>query len=174
MAGGTYKADTTHANVGFTISHMVISTVRGHFDEFDATVVLADDGTVERAEAVIQAASINTANEKRDNHLRAPDFFDAENYPEITFKSTGVGEEDGQKVLRGQFTMHGVTKDVAFPFTVKGPVQDPWGNTKIGFKLSGVIDRTDYGLTWSKVLETGGLVVGEEVTLDVELEFAKQ
>lgn len=170
----TYKGDPAHASVGFAISHMVISKVKGSFGEFEATVTLNDDGELASAQADIKVASLDTANTKRDEHLRSPEFFDVDNHPSITFESTGTVMREELKLVQGKLTIHGVTKDVEFPYSIKGPVKDPWGNTKVGFAMNGTINRKDYGLTWSKVLETGGLVVGEEVELIIDVEFAKQ
>jgi polyisoprenoid-binding protein YceI len=172
MAGAqdVFKADLAHAHVGFEVSHMVISKVKGHFKDFDSTVTLDEAGQLSSVTAVIKVESIDTAQEKRDEHLRGTDFFDATQYPEIRFESDGVEEE----FLLGKLTLHGVTKDVKLPYTLKGPINDPWGKTKLGLELEGTLDRTDYGLTWSKMMEAGGLVVGNEVTLSISVEFEKQ
>lgn len=170
----TYKADPAHANVGFAVSHLVINKVRGHFDKFDASLELDPEGKVSAAQAEIEVASVNTANAKRDDHLRSPDFFDAAQYPTITFVSTGTAERDGQDVLLGKFTIHGVTKDVELPYTLKGPIKDPWGNTKLALEAELVIDRRDYGLTWNKALEAGGVLVGNEVEISVNAEFGQE
>jgi polyisoprenoid-binding protein YceI len=173
-AGDVYKSDSAHADVGFAISHMVISKVKGSFNDFDATLTTNDDGSLASVNADIKAASIDTANDKRDEHLRSADFFNVEKYPEITFRSTAIETSGGNTTVKGALTMHGVTKDVDLAATLKGPVKDPWGNTKLGLELRGTLDRRDYGLTWSKALETGGLVVGQDVDLLIDVEFAKQ
>ena len=169
-----YKADSTHADIGFAVKHLVISKVRGHFKEFDATLQLDENNNLVEAEATIEVGSIDTANEERDKHLRSVEFFDAESHPQITFKSTGIEHRNGRDVIVGDFTIRGTTKEIALPYTLSGPVQDPWGNTKVGFHTEITIDRTEYGLTWNAALEAGGVVVGENVEISVDLEFAKQ
>ena len=172
-AQDTYTADTAHAHVGFQVPHMVISNVKGAFDDFSASLVLKE-GKLEAVEATIQVASINTKNEKRDEHLRADDFFAVKEFPTITFVSTGVkGKKDGTGLISGKLTIRGVTKAVNLNYRVKGPVNDPWGNTKLGLEATTMIDRTAFGLTYSKALETGGLVVGNDVSIDIDLEFVK-
>lgn len=174
--GETYKIDASHSKVGFSVTHMVISEVEGSFGEYDATLVLDEnDMSNSSVNATIQVASIDTDNEKRDGHLRSPDFFDAENHAEITFASTSVEKKgDGSYVAHGSLTIRGTTKEVSMPFTVKGPIQDPWGNTKIGVAGELSIDRQEYGLSWSKALETGGLVVDNIVKIFIKAEMAKQ
>ena len=173
-ASQTYDIDKSHASVGFTVDHLVISRVRGDFREFSGSIEMDDEGQVQRVSATIEVQSIDTAIENRDNHLRSADFFDAEKYPQITFKSKEVRQNDGTSVLIGDLTIHGVTKEIALPFTLKGPIQGPSGKTRIGFEAGTVINRKDYGLNWSKTIETGGLVVGEEVELQINLEAIKQ
>ncbi len=119
-------------------------------------------------------ASIDTGNDKRDDHLRNEDFFAADEHPEITFTATRIENQGGQWIAHGNFTMHGVTKEIALAFKVKGPIKDPWGNTRLGIEARTTINRKDYGLTWHKTLETGGLVVGDEVELEIEAEFIRQ
>jgi polyisoprenoid-binding protein YceI len=174
FAGDKYNADTAHAEIGFAVSHMVISKVKGHFDTFDASLELKD-GKLVAAEATIQAESINTANKKRDDHLRNEDFLHVEKYPEITFVSTEIKTKKGGDVsVTGKFTLHGVTKELTLKGKLKGPIEDPWGNTRVGFQAEATIDRRDYGLTWSKALETGGLVVGNDVEMMIDVEFVKE
>lgn len=168
-AESTFTADPTHGEAGFAISHLVISKVKGHFGKHDATLVLDDDGKLVSAEATMDVESIDTANTKRDDHLRSADFFDAKQFPAITFKSKSVTDSE----IVGDFTIRDVTKEISLPYELKGPVKDPWGNTKLGFAASIVINRKDYGLTWSKTLETGGLVVGDEVEISVDMEFGQ-
>lgn len=172
QAADSYTVDKTHAHVGFEIAHMVISDVKGSFDEFDASLTVSD-GKLETAEATVQVASINTKNEKRDVHLKNDDFFSAEKFPTMTFKSTGVSSKEGKEVLAGNLTIRDVTKAVEFEYSLKGPVNDPWGNTKVGFEAHTIINRQDFGLTYSKAIESGGLMVGNEVTIEIDMEFAK-
>jgi len=172
-AEDNYTADKSHAYIGFSISHMVISKVKGNFDAFEASLSL-EDGKLTDAKATIQVDSIDTDNVKRDKHLKSADFFDAEQFPEIKFETKTIEAKNGTGVITGNLTLHGVTKQVSLPYTVKGPVIDPWGNTKLGFEATTTIDRTEFGLKWSQALETGGLVVGNEVDISIDVEFAKQ
>lgn len=169
-----YVVDKAHANIGFEVSHLVISKVRGRFNEFSASLTLDEQGKLAGAEATVQVKSIDTANQRRDQHLLGADFFDAAAHPEMTFKSTRVETRDGRQVLVGKLTIRGTTRDVALPFRILGPITDPSGSTKIGFEASGKIDRTDYGLTWHRALEAGGAVVGTEVEIHVNFEATKQ
>jgi polyisoprenoid-binding protein YceI len=137
----TYKIDPAHTSVSFTISHLVISEVEGRFNDVAGEITVADHA-VTGAKATIQAKSIDTHIGKRDDHLRSAEFFDVEKYPTITFESTKV--EDG--FVTGKFTMHGTTKEIRFPFTMKGPIQDPWGNTRIGLTGETSLNRTEYGM----------------------------
>jgi len=168
----TYKVDPAHSSIGFLVDHMVIDTVPGRFRQFTGSITVDPDNgnALKQASATIQAKSIDTDVERRDNHLRSPDFFDVEKYPTITFESTGV---DGQ-TLTGKFTMHGVTKEISFPFKLKGPIKDPMGNMHLALEANTKLDRKDYGLTWNKVMETGGLMVGDEITIQINGSFVKQ
>jgi polyisoprenoid-binding protein YceI len=172
QAADTYKIDVAHTTVGFSVSHMVVSKTTGRFNEFSGELTVAD-GKITGAKATIQVQSIDTAEKKRDDHLRNADFFDVEKFPTITFTSTKVEETAGQTILVGNFTIRDVTKEIRLPLTVRGPIKDPWGNTRLGLTTEIVINRKDYGLTWNKALEAGGLVVGEEVTLKIEAEAIK-
>jgi len=170
-----YVADQAHTDISFTVKHMVVTKVRGKFKEFD--VKLYWDPTnlsASSVEAVIQTASLDTDNEKRDNHLRSADFFDAEKFPQITFKSTKIEKADEGYVAYGKLTIRGVTRDVELPFTVSGPVQDPWGNTRLGISARTQINRMDFGVSWNKSMDAGGLIVGEDVLINIEAEFIKQ
>ncbi|MEZ4774139.1 MAG: YceI family protein [Bacteroidia bacterium] len=173
FAQKTWNADASHSNINFTVTHMVISEVDGSFKEFNATAVTKGEG-FENAEISFTAktASINTANDQRDEHLRSVDFFDAATYPEITFKSKSFTKAaDGKYTLVGDLSMHGITKEVTLNVVNKGTVKDPWGNERSGFKLSGTINRFDYGLKWNMALEAGGLVVGEEIQINCNIEL---
>jgi polyisoprenoid-binding protein YceI len=171
-AADTYNIDPAHSSVGFSVTHMVINTVRGRFDEFSGTIVL--DGTqVKEATGTIQAKSINTGIEKRDGHLKSPDFFDVAKFPTITFQSKRAQKQGAETVLIGDFTMHGVTKELALPVTLKGPIKDPRGNSRIGMQAKAKLNRRDYGLKYNQALETGGLVVADEVELEINAEAVK-
>ncbi len=170
VASQTFEVDPSHASIGFKIEHLVISKVKGDFREFSATLVLDDEGQLNEASSDIEVASIDTGITKRDDHLRSADFFDVNKYPKISFKSKAVRQNAGNNVLIGDLTIHGVTRQVELPYKIKGPVKGPMGNTRIGFEASTIINRKDYGLTWSKTLETGGVIVGEELELLIDLE----
>jgi polyisoprenoid-binding protein YceI len=167
-----WKVDQSHTTVGFSVSH-IFTSVQGRFDRFDGTIVF-DPEKPESAivRATVEAASINTNNAKRDKHLRSGDFFDVEKHPTLSFESTGGVTEmkENRGKLAGNLTIHGVTKPVVFDVTFRGQGKDPWGNVRAGFAASLSINRKDYGLNWNEVLETGGLLVGEEVEIRIDAE----
>ena len=134
---------------------------------------MLDNGSIQEANATIQVKSVNTGIEKRDNHLRTADFFEAAKYPEITFKTKRVEKSGDQTILIGDFTMRGVTKEVRLPVTLSGPVKDPQGNTRIGLEAKTTVNRKDYGMKFNAVMETGGLMLGEEVTIEINAEAVK-
>jgi polyisoprenoid-binding protein YceI len=171
-AADTYSIDPAHSTVGFAVSHMVINTVHGKFNEFSGNLSL-EGKVIKQATGTIQTKSIDTGVERRDNDLRSPNFFDAAKYPTISFQSKRAEEQGGQAVLVGDFTMHGVTKEISLPVTVKGPIKDPWGNTRIGFQARATLNRKDYGLKYNQALETGGLIVGDEIELEINAEAVK-
>jgi polyisoprenoid-binding protein YceI len=168
-AATTYEADLMHAKLGFRVGHLVISKVNGEFKAYSATLKVEGSQLIE-AEAVIEAKSIDTGIADRDAHVRNADFLDVEKFPEIRFKSTSVS---GDKLV-GDLTIRGVTRSVELTYAVKGPIQDPWGNTKLGFEAQGVINREDFGLTWNKALETGGFVVAKDVEITIDMEFGQK
>lgn len=167
LFGGTYNVDSSHSNVGFKVKHMMISNVQGKFEKFTGSFEY-DEKTKQLQSLVgnIEVDSINTGDAKRDGHLKAPDLFDAKKYPSITFTLDKI---DNDKAY-GKLTMHGITKNIELDFENNGSVKDPWGNTRVGLALSGKLNRKDYGITWNKVLEAGGVAVGDKVKLDIELE----
>ncbi len=174
-AAAEYQIDVSHSTVGFQVRHMAISKTKGFFDDYTGSFSF-EPGKTESwsCEAVIQAASINTNNQKRDDHLRSEDFFNVADFPTLTFKSTGVEMEDASEgVLKGELTIHGVTKSVEMEFEVLGTVTDPWGNDRAGFSAELKINRKDFGLSYNSVLEAGGLVVGDEVKITLEVEGIK-
>lgn len=175
-AADTYDIDTAHSSVAFEVRHLAISKTRGAFGDFAGSFdFTAGDPAAWSCEATIQAASIDTGNEDRDDHLRSADFFDVENFPTLTFVSKAVEMAGGTEgVLRGELTLHGVTRVVELDLEFLGAVTDPWGNEKAGFTASTTINRKDFGLTWSKTLETGGLVVGDEVKITLDIEGTKK
>ncbi len=167
-----YEIDKAHSAVSFKIKHLTISSVKGTFDDFGGTFTFDPANPASASvEAVIQAASISTGDTKRDDHLRAPDFFDVAKYPTITFKSTGLTMSSANEgTLKGDLTMHGVTKPVTLAVVFNGAIKDPWGNDKIGFSATGKLDRTEFGLSYGKVLEGGGLMIGNDVEFALEIE----
>ena len=172
----TYVIDADHSTLGFTIRHAGIGKTRGQFDEFNGTIEVADDSTPtgSTASATIKAASVNTRNNDRDNHLRSADFFDVETYPEWTFATTGVSGSKESSTLTGDLTIHGVTKSVDLEVEFLGAATDPFGNDRAAFEASTVISRKDFGLTWNAALEAGGVLVGDKVTITLEIEAIKQ
>jgi polyisoprenoid-binding protein YceI len=172
VAAETYNIDPAHTSVGFAVSHMVISTVKGKFNEFTGTVAL-DNNAVQGAKGTIQTKSVDTGVERRDADLRSANFFDADKYPTITFQSKRAEKRGEETVLVGDFTMHGVTKELSLPVIVKGPVKDPWGNSRVGLQAKAKLNRKEFGLLYNKALETGGLVVGEEVEIEINAEATK-
>lgn len=172
----SWKIDAAHSNVGFNVSHMVIAEVTGNFKEFNATLVQnGEDFSGGKLTATIKVSSIDTDNEGRDKHLRSADFFDAEKYPEITFVSKSIEKiSDKNYKVTGDLTMRGVTKSVVLDMKFNGQMNDPWGNTKAGFKATTRVNRKDFGLEWNKVLETGGLMVGEDINIIINTEMNKE
>lgn len=168
--------DNSHTEVGFEVSHMVIATTSGNFKDFSGTVQ-SNGNNFENAkiEFTVDINSIDTDNEKRDNHLKSDDFFDAKNHPKMTFKSTSMKAAGKNKYkLTGNLTIRGVTKKVTLDVKLNGTVKDPWGNERAGFKLTGTVNRFDYGLKWNTALETGGLVVSEDVDIIANVELIKK
>ncbi len=172
---GTYTIDPTHSRVGFVARHAMVTKVRGAFNAFEGTAVL--DGAnpaASTAEVTIEVASIDTRNGQRDEHLRTNDFFDAPTHPQITFRSTAVQVVSEDTVeLTGDLTIKGTTKPVTIPFTYEGSATDPYGNLRVGFEGSVVVNRKDWGISWNTGLETGGVLVGEKITLEFEVSAIK-
>lgn len=170
-----YESDIPHSSISFKISHMVVSKVRGHFNDFSVNIKEdPNDITKSSVAVVIKTASIDTRNEKRDNHLRSADFFDAEKYPEITFQSKRIEKKGDAYVAVGTLNMHGVSKEITIPFEITGKLKDPWGNTRAGIEASTKLDRKDYGLNWNKTLDKGGLMVGNGVKIEILLEMVSK
>jgi polyisoprenoid-binding protein YceI len=173
---GTYVLDPAHTRVGFVARHAMVTKVRGQFTEFEGSAVVdASDFAKSSVSLTIQAASIDTRNEQRDGHLKSNDFLAMDEYPHITFVSTAVvrnGPTDLE--VTGDLTVRGVTRSVTIPFEFEGAATDPFGNERVGFEGSVVINRKDYGVTWNAPLETGGVLVSEKVTLEFEVSAIKQ
>ena len=170
-----WDIDKAHSNFGFSVRHMVITTVKGGFDSFEGTISNFDGNNLAEAqvEVTIDIASIDTNNERRDNHLRSPDFFDSEQFPQMTFKSTKIipGEDDTFKLV-GELTIKGVTKDVTFDCEYHGTV-NVMDTEKAGFSAETTINRKDFGILWDKTLDTGALVAGDDVNIMIEVEANK-
>jgi len=171
---GTWVLDPSHSEVTFSLRHMMISKVRGEFGLKSATIVAPANPLEATVTASVDATSIDTNDENRDTHLRSADFFDVETYPTIDFVSTGVRYEKGDFLVDGDLTMHGVTKPVTFTLEFGGFGTDPYGNYKAGATAKAVINREDFGLTWNAALETGGVLVGKDVTITLDLQGSIQ
>lgn len=172
-AAATWEIDTTHSELSFKIRHL-FSKTGGEFEKWSGTLQFDPENLSKGSvELTIDAATINTDNDKRDQHLRSDDFFDVDQYPEITFTSTRIAEEGDQWMLYGDLSMHGVTQEVAIPFEFHGAGPDPWGGTRAGFSGELTLDRKDYGIEWNQALDQGGMVLGNDVHIDIEIEAAK-
>lgn len=171
-----YQIDSAHSQIQFTVRHMMISKVRGHFQKFDGSVNLDEQNPARTTVDVrIDAASIDTRDEQRDTHLRSPDFLNAEQYPYITFKSTQVDViDDHHARLTGDLTIRDITHPVIMQVEYNGSAKSPWGTTSYGFNGHTTINRKDWNLTWNVALETGGVLVGDDINIDIELELVKQ
>lgn len=166
--------DPTHSELTFKVRHMMITNVKGEFKSFSVEAD-GDDIFKSNVHVIIDAVSINTNNEDRDNHLKSGDFFDAENHKELTFKSTSFNQkEDDEYELKGLLTIKGISKEITLEVEFGGINKDPWGNEKAGFSVEGKINRKDWGLNWNSALETGGVLVSEEVKISGEMQFVKQ
>ncbi len=172
LAADTFNLDPAHSTVGFAVTHMVINTVHGKFTDFTGSLLL-ENNQLQSAKGTIQTKSVDTGIEKRDNDLRSANFFDVAKYPTITFASKRVEKRGEDAVMVGDFTMHGVTRELALPVTIKGPIKDPWGNTRLGLEAKTKLNRKDYGLKYNQVLETGGLVVSDVVEIEINAEAVK-
>ncbi len=167
LFAGNYTVDASHTNAAFTVKHMMITNVTGKFNDVAGTFEFDEKtSTLKSINGEIVVASVNTANEKRDEHLKAEDMFDVVKFPKITFKSTKI-EKDA---VYGDFTMKGVTKNIKLDLETSSVIKDPWGKQRTGFSLNGKIKRSDFGLTWNKALETGGVAVSDDVKLSIDIE----
>lgn len=173
MEAKTWKLDQTHSNIGFSIKHMMFTNVKGNFEDYQGEIKM--EGTnLEKASLTFtaQVDSINTGNKDRDNHLKSPDFFDTAQFPTISFNSNSIThQKENEYLIQGDLNMHGISKPVVLNAEFSGLMQDPFGNTKIGLNINGKINRKDWGLNWNSTLETGGLLVGEDVKFDIEVQL---
>jgi polyisoprenoid-binding protein YceI len=176
MTTERWEIDSSHSGVHFSVRHMVVAKVRGQFSRWSGTL-LVPEGDLARASVnvVIDASSIETGAADRDAHLKSADFFDVETYPEILFKSGRVEIERADRLkVKGDLTMHGVTREVVLDVESAGKTQDPWGNQRQGFSAKVALNRADFGLTWNQALETGGVLVSDRVELELDIEAVKQ
>ena len=175
-AQNLYKIDTAHSSAQFSVVHMMISKVNGEFQKVSGTVYFdPNKPESDKIDAVVDMTTVSTREEKRDGHLKSPDFFDVAKYPTMTFKSTSASKQGGKLMVMGDLTLHGVTKPVTLE--VEGPsaeVKDPMGNIKVGASASATINRKDFGLTWNKAMDGGGVMVSDEVKINIDVELARK
>jgi polyisoprenoid-binding protein YceI len=169
----TWNIDPVHSEVGFSVRHMMVSKVRGRFTKFSGQIVTAEDPLQSSVTAEIDLTSINTGQEQRDQHIQSADFFEVETYPTMTYKSTGVRVEDGEYVLDGDLTLKGVTKNVPLRLELQGFGEDAYGGYRAGFTATGEINRSDFNVSFNAPLQNGGVVVGEKIQLQLEIEAVK-
>lgn len=169
LPAGTWQIDPAHSELGFVARHLMVTKVRGQFREFEGSVEVGAPVTASTVTAAVQLASIDTGNADRDAHVKGPDFFDVENNPTMTFRSTEVTAES----LRGELTIKGVTRPVEFDLEFTGLATDPWGNTKAGFEAQAEINRKDFGLEWNVPLEGGGVLVSEKIKINLDVQLLK-
>ena len=173
LTPGTWNVDPSHTVVGFTARHLMISKVRGRFTTFTGSVTIAEDPLQSTVEATVDLASVTTGDEARDGHLKSGDFFDVENHPTMTFRSTGIKADGDDYILTGDLTVADKTRSVDFELEFDGVTQDPWGGTRGGFSAKTEISRKDWELTWNVALETGGVLVGDKVKIELDVELVK-
>jgi len=172
---GSFAIDASHSAAAFSVRHLVVAKTRGRFAELEGTVTIDNDPLKSSVEVTIQAESINTGDSTRDNHLRSADFLDVEKYPTLHYKSTSVRHVKGENfVVEGDLTIVGVTKPVALELEYQGVVTDPWGGTRAVFNASTKINREDFGLVYNQTLETGGVLIGKDISIELEVEAVKQ
>src|SRR5512140_1969921 len=171
----TWKIDPSHSNVEFAVKHLMISTVKGRLSEVEGEIVIADgDPSHSSVTATIKAASIDTHTGQRDDHLRSADFLDAANFPEITFKSTRITGSRSEFEVTGDLTIRGVTRKVTLDATNEGSGKDPWGGDRVAFSATTKLDRRDFGLTWNQAIEAGGVLVGNDVKVSIDVQAVRQ
>lgn len=176
VAADAYKPDPVHSTIGFSVRHMLVIDVKGEFTKFDVAMTFdKKELSAVSIDTRIDVASIDTRNAKRDGHLKSPDFLDVANHPALTFKSSRVEKTgDDTYAAHGTLTIRGVAKPVRLPFTLRGPITDPWGNIRIGVSSNYTLNRMDYGVAWNQKMKDGGLIVGTDVHVDMNLEMVKQ
>lgn len=172
---GTFVIDPAHTHVGFMAKHLMVTKVRGHFPEVEGSITVADDPTQSRAEATMRTASITTGSPDRDTHLRSGDFLLTEEYPTLTYRSTGItGLDGGTFAIAGELTIKGVTRPVDLAVEIDGVAADPWGGERMSISARGEIDREEFGLRWNVALESGGVLVSRKVVLEIEAQAVRQ
>ncbi len=172
---GSFAVDASHSLAQFTARHLVVAKTKGRFTDLAGEITIAENPLESSVEVTIQAASIATGDDKRDEHLRSADFLEADTYPTLHYKSTSVRHAGKARfVVEGDLTVHGVTKSVALDLDYEGTVADPWGGVRAVFSATTKINREDFGLTWNQALETGGVLVGKEITIDLEVEAVRR
>jgi len=175
LAAGTWQIDPAHSLVEFAVRHLMISTVKGRFGDVAGTIQIdGNDPAKSVVDVTINVASIDTREPQRDTHLRSADFFDADRFPTLRFRSTRVSGGPGQLLVTGDLTIRDVTREVTLTVTPEGQGKDPWGGERAGYSAKTKINRSDFGLTWNQVLEAGGVVVGEEIKISIDVEFVKK
>jgi polyisoprenoid-binding protein YceI len=171
----TWKIDPAHTNVEFAAKHLMITTVKGRFPDVEGEIVMFDgDPSKSSVTATLKAASIDTRTGQRDDHLRSADFLDVANYPEITFKSTRITGEKSDFKVTGNLTIRGVTREVTLDVTNEGTTKDPWGGDRVAFSATTKLDRREFGLTWNQAIEAGGVLVGNDVKVSIDVQAVKQ
>ena len=173
LTPGTWNVDPSHSAIGFSARHLMISKVRGHFGSFGGEIKVTEDPLASEVHGVAETASVTTGDDARDGHLKSPDFFDVEHYPTLTFVSTSIEEDGDDFRLAGLLTVKDITKPVVFDLEFDGVSTDPWGNTKAGFSAETEINRKDFGLEWNVALEAGGVLVGDKVKIQLDIEAVK-
>ncbi|HET9769379.1 MAG TPA: YceI family protein [Acidimicrobiia bacterium] len=174
-AAGTYALDASHSEVGFAVRHLMVSKVRGRFSDVSGAIEIAENPLESSVSVTIGTASVDTRDEQRDGHLRSDDFFGVESHPTMTYVSRAVRPAGkGRYVVEGDLTIKGITQPVPLELSFEGGATDPWGNSRIGFSASAELDREAFGLTWNQAIETGGVMVGKKVAIEIEAEAIKQ
>lgn len=173
IPSGTWTIDPVHSRLGFSVRHMMIAKVRGSFTDFSGEVTIADDPLQSTVAVDVQLGSIDTANDDRDNHLRTNDFFDVANHPTMTFRSTRVEADGDDYIVHGDLTIRGVTNPVALEVEFDGTSKDPWGGTRAGFSAETEVNRKDWGMEWNTPLEAGGVMLGDKVKLEIDVQLVK-
>ena len=175
LPAGSWAVDPAHSNVSFAVKHMGLATVRGVFTEFDGLIEIGEDLATAKAYGTVNVESLDTNQPQRDEHLRSPDFFDAAQYPELRFESTAITALDEQTFrITGRLTIHGVTNEIVLHAEVEGTDIDPWGNERVGLEVTGRLSRADYGMTFNQALGSGNMLVGDRVSLALDISAIKQ